>query len=320
MGKPFNFYSRFESGHRHDYINFTKSSLGGDRTKLPYGFLSSKPLLFLMVEECFILYCTIAFLRSLIGFTTIGFVFRAKDCIASQKIEHKIKVALLKAFKKIKKIHSISIVPFYTFAGLSEICDDWLYDFQFWDIEFLENTLDKSIIEKYVLSIKKQAKGRKVVCAIGKQDRSKGFDVFSSLYIENKFIQDNFYFVSGGKISEISDTQVKLFSDSGALVINERISNEQLVALYKSADLIWACYSPCYDQSSGVLGRAIQYNLPVIVRENSVVEFILSELQYENVLIEHLNALPDKTKIYEMKKSPTNKTIKSKNKFFDLIN
>jgi hypothetical protein len=145
---------------------------------------------------------------------------------------------------------------------------------------------------------------------------------FKCYRLENKFIQDNFYFASGGKISGVSDAQIKLFSNSGALVINERISNEQLVALSKSADLIWACYSPNYDQSSGVLERAIQYNLPTIVRGGSVAECILMELAYENVLIENFQILPyeNQIKSYEIKNSFFNQTRSSKNKFFELLN
>jgi hypothetical protein len=45
-----------------------------------------------------------------------------------------------------------------------------------------------------------------------------------------------------------------------------------LVALYKVSDVVWACYSPEYDQSSGELGRALQYKKAVIVRARSIAE------------------------------------------------
>jgi hypothetical protein len=321
MNKKFNFYSRFESGHREDYINFTKSNLGGNRTTLIYGFLNSKPLLFLMIEECFMLYCIIAFIRALLGFKTIGFVFRAKKCIASKQINHKIKVILLKYFKKFQNISSISIVPFYTCEGIAEICDDWLYDFQFWDMGFLEKNIQKTIVDSNVEYIKGIAKGRKVICAIGKQDQNKGFDVFSSLYILNKHLQEEYLFVSGGVINGILTSQIEKFISAGALVINERITNEMLIALYKSADLIWVCYSPNYDQSSGVLGRAIQYKLPVIVRTNSVVENIVDNLKHEKIAVDL------KTPILAFRKNSgqkcdefnSNEEIISRQKFFDII-
>jgi hypothetical protein len=319
MSSSFNFLSRFNSGHRQDYIDFTKTELGGERSGLISGIFSKKTLLFLMVEEWFALYCLVALIRSLFGLKTVGLLFRAQDCVSSLKFLHRIKFLILKGFKKFKNIRTVSIVPFSIYPGISDICDDWLYDFQFWDIRFFEKKLDMVVVQDHIKVIKQHAKGRQVVCAVGRQDKSKGFDSFSSLYINNKCIQDNFCFVSGGKISGISDSKINHFLTAGALVINEKISNEMIAALYKSADIIWACYSSNYDQSSGVLGRALQYSLPVIVRKGSIAESISIELDYKHADSGIFHHILDKASIYETKNPMSLDLINQKTKFFDII-
>ena len=44
------------------------------------------------------------------------------------------------------------------------------------------------------------------------------------------------------------------------------------VSLMRQADLLWCCYNPIYDQSSGIFGRAIQIGRPTIVRKGSCLE------------------------------------------------
>ena len=44
------------------------------------------------------------------------------------------------------------------------------------------------------------------------------------------------------------------------------------------SQFIWCCYSPEYDQASGVFGRAVQYGCIPIVREHSVIhKFCINE-------------------------------------------
>jgi hypothetical protein len=268
----FDFYSMSESGHRLEYIRFSESHLGALRV---YGWnlmATKKPLLFLMVEESFLLYVLVALFRSLLGRRTVGLVFRAKDCVQSNSLKLKIKYVIMRVLKYIDNIKSLSIVPFFVYSEAERICDDWIYDFQFWDRDFLESMMDENEVSRTMSKIKNAANGRKVICAVGKQDKSKGFDEFAKLYVESEELREKYLFVSGGKVSGIDDVLVQSFEDCGALLINRRISDSELVALYRASDIVWACYSPGYDQSSGILGRAIQYGKIVVVRCGSVIE------------------------------------------------
>lgn len=278
MSNSFNFYSRYESGHRKEYIEFTQLQLNGVRVNLLKGAFSRKPLFFLMIEELFFIYCVIAFLRSIFRLKTVGLVFRAKECAISNLLKHKVKRNLLSFFKNNKYIHSLSIIPFFVNKEIEKFCDDWIYDFQFSDIDFLYTLTDPIEVENFSHDIINKAGGRIIVSAIGKQDNSKGFDRFIQTYIASSEIQSNYAFVSGGKIAGISEALINEFENSGGIIINRRINDSELVALYEVSDYIWCCYSPSYDQSSGVLGRAIQFRKGVIVRNGSVAESISCNL------------------------------------------
>jgi len=275
----FNFYSRYESGHRKEYIEFTKVQLQGSRVSLLTGVFNRKPLLFLMIEELFFVFCVICCFRSLFRLKTVGLVFRAKECATSEHLKHKIKRYLLKYFKKSQYIQSLSIIPFFVHPEIESFCDDWIYDFQFSDIEFLYSLTESIEIKHFSADLIVKAKGRKIVCAVGKQDKNKGFDKFIENYITSNKLQKKYLFVSGGKVDEACTDLIKQFEMVGGVIINRRISDSELVAFYEVADHVWCCYSPSYDQSSGVLGRAIQFQKGVIVRKGSVVESISDNLK-----------------------------------------
>jgi len=268
----FDFYSMSESGHRLEYIKFSELELGGTRV-LGWDLLKTKrPLLFLMVEESFFLYVFVALIRVLFRRRTVGLIFRGRECVQRSSLRLKVKYCIMRILKRINNIRSISIVPFFVCPKIENICDDWIYDFQFWDKSFLESLTHKEEVDKTVELIKNKACGRKIICAIGKQDKDKGFDEFVRLYLSSEEIREEFLFVSGGKVGGIDEVLIKDFESSGGLLINRRISDSELVALYQGAEIVWVCYSPEYDQSSGVLGRALQYQKLVIVRQGSIAE------------------------------------------------
>lgn len=275
--KNFTFYSVNESGHRLEYIEFTESLLGGTRISGLDLLRTKKPLLFLMVEDSFFLYVIVALIRAMLGRRTAGLVFRAKECIGCSSLKLKIKYVAMYFLKFINSINSISIVPFFTYPAMENVCDGWIYDFQFWDREFLESRVDLKVTDVTSEELRAKANGRSIVCAVGKQDKNKGFDKFANLYLSSEDIRNKYLFVSGGKIDGVDLMIVDEFEKLGGCIINKRISDSELVGLYQAADIVWACYSPFYDQSSGVLGRALQYNKTVVVRRGSIADKLASK-------------------------------------------
>ena len=55
-------------------------------------------------------------------------------------------------------------------------------------------------------------------------------------------------------------------------MIDKRLSESEVLLLQNKCNILWACYVPTFDQSSGICGRALQLDKTVIVRKNSVAE------------------------------------------------
>ncbi|MHA2939517.1 hypothetical protein ACXJY6_14640 [Vibrio sp. RC27] len=309
----FNFYSRYESGHRLDYINFCSQYMNGERVSFKNMLTRKEPLLFLMIEENFFLYVLISLFRILLKRKTSGLLFRGVECTRGNSLRLKIKKNVLILLKYFENSKTISIIPFYLDRNLSDICDDWIYDFQFWDKEYLESQCNKLEVSRHEHEIKRIAAGRKIVSAIGKQDVNKGFDKFIEMSKKNN---EKLLFISAGKISDNCRHFINDIDDKNILFIDSFISNNQLVALYRSSDFIWNLYSPQYDQSSGVFGRTLQYKNKPIIRKGSVLEKIaLAEkldhisLEYNEIINTNLasgvNSLSTHQHFFENKQSST---------------
>lgn len=54
--------------------------------------------------------------------------------------------------------------------------------------------------------------------------------------------------------------------------------DEEILSLYKVADLVWCSDAPDDDQASGVFGRAIQTGVEPVFRKGSLPDRLLSEL------------------------------------------
>src|ERR1700685_4165033 len=51
----------------------------------------------------------------------------------------------------------------------------------------------------------------------------------------------------------------------------------------QSADLVWSCYAPDYNQSSGIHGRAVQLGIPVVVRRGSYIDALGKSLSHPSL-------------------------------------
>lgn len=66
----------------------------------------------------------------------------------------------------------------------------------------------------------------------------------------------------------------------GGVVFDRMVSDEELLSLYGASDLVWSCYSPHYNQSSGIFGRAFQLGKPSLVRESSYLADLADILEH----------------------------------------
>lgn len=291
-------YSRGIEGHRAAYIDFAGKLLGGARTDVRRMMFSPDPVLFLMIEEFFSLYVFIAIWRAVFGWNTVGLLFRPKPALYSKTIRLKIKKLILILLKKIKFVRTLSIVPASLDKNINKISSGWIYDFQLWDVvdknkspsavEVNKNLNDSVDVVRDVLQ---RAGGRKIIIAIGRQNFSKGFDLFAKICASGNW-GNEYFFVSGGRVDEECLGFKSQMERSDGYVIDRFISDEELNALYSVASLVWCVYSENYDQASGVLGRAVQFGIPVLVRNKSYSHRFCQEEGVAHLALENDSVLP----------------------------
>lgn len=280
-------YTRTLSGHRQSYLDFVKQNFGGEKIHGLTLFLNKGPVFFLMIEDNFMLYFFVAYIRSFFGQKTAGLLFRPKPALQANNFKLKIKLHLLKLLKKNSKVQTLSIVPVPLEPEIAEIVDDWIYDFQLWDItneqkkifEQLKYGMKPSIdLPEYqiVYDIKKYANGRPIVIALGAQNKEKGIYILADNI--QYFFENNYCVVVAGRFSSDSQIAKKSLEEGGTLIFDRFMTDEEILGLYAAADVVWCFYDPSYDQASGILGRAVQLGILPIVRLGSFSEkFCLSE-------------------------------------------
>lgn len=264
-------YSRGEAGHRGAYIRFVNGLLGTGRTTAAGTLMNSKPVFFLMIEDSFALYVLACLWRSLLGRRTVGLLFRPGPAAEGRSLKHKTKRFILKLLKLLPTVRTLTIVPFSIAPEFSEIADGWIYDLQLWDMSVAEcdDLLSGHRTELHA-DIAHAAAERSVIGAAGLQDRHKGFDIFANAWNGDVSLRERFLFAYGGKVAQSLDTIAADFATNGGFGLNRRVTDEELLDLYAASDAVWCLYDSTYDQASGILGRAVQFGIPAIVREGSL--------------------------------------------------
>jgi len=283
-------YSPSLAGHRKSYLELIQNAFDGQRLGYWGAVFSSRPVFFLMIEDSPIFYFCVGLFRSLFRRKTVGLLFRPKDLVEPRRYSHKIKRAMFALLKRVTSVKTLLIIPFYTDSRFKCLFDGWVYDFQLWDLEphdrvEFERVRSSNDCSELVEEVAGSRAGRLVMSSVGGQDRIKGFDRFSSAYIDNALIRENYLFVFGGKVKEF-EASVAPFSAAGGVARNRFLADEELISFYAFSDLVWCLYAPDYDQASGILGRAAQLGVPVLVRQSSLVHKICEKESIAHVALE----------------------------------
>jgi hypothetical protein len=233
-----------------------------------------------MIEDSFFLYVLVCLLRSMVGRRTVGLLFRLKPAVEGKGLRLLIKRNVLRCLVELHSVHTLSIVPTSLIPGSDAYVDSWVYDFQLWDVSREEMNLfncfascqfeGEEEARSLVKEIQSNAETRRIISAIGVQNEAKGFDLFSDIYENSLDIQREWCFVSGGKVHSNLKEKSELFDQAGGFLVDRFVSKVELIALYAVSDVVWCRYAEKYDQASGILGRAIQFGIPVVVRYGSL--------------------------------------------------
>jgi hypothetical protein len=273
---------RSEEGHRREYTAVLCEvirSLGGEPVVGPMRLknaFDSAPLLVPMLEEYTLLFAICAALRSLFGRRSVTLLFRPGPCIRPTTWRLVFKAAILRGLRHLKGVHILTILPFAVDPDFRKVATGWIYELQLWDM-LGRTPPPRTKMPEQVHGI---AAGRRVLMALGGQNAEKGFDQLARIWIAHPALRERWLFAAVGPVSEASREIAEAFMKEGGVVIDSYVDDEDLWSLYGAADLIWTCYAPSYNQSSGVFGRAFQAGIPTVIRQGAYLATLAELLDH----------------------------------------
>jgi hypothetical protein len=234
-----------------------------------------------MLEEHTVRFFGVALIRAMLGRRSVALVFRPAEAINSSALRHRIKRGGLRFLRRVSLVRILTILPFEVDPRFGELACDWIYDPQIWDLQRPHISKETPLSK----TVKAKSEGRRIVVAVGAQNHGKGFDYFVQLWIDRPELREAFCFVAAGKVVQSLGAASNAFEAAGGVLVNRFLEDEELLSLYGCADVIWSCYAPSYDQASGIFGRAVQFGMPVIVRQGSYLERIGRSLEHPLIVL-----------------------------------
>lgn len=240
----------------------------------PFGLrtiVARQPILAPQIEHSpagFLLTCLV---RALLGRRTVGLLLRPLPALIGTSLRLRLKRLTLRLLRLLPGTQVLTIVPFALEPGFARIAHGWIHDLQNWDMQ-LGSSADGDRGKQLSAAIRAEAGQRRICCAIGRQDRAKGFDRFARSFVGSPDLRGQMLFAFGGQAATDVARDAAMFAEAGGFALDRMISDAEIFGLYGAADLVWCVYDPAYDQASGILGRAMQLGIPVAVRPGSLIE------------------------------------------------
>lgn len=262
-------------GHRQSYLSILSGYLTAHGLTFTPPHKSAAASFFPMIEDNVPRFVVAAIICSIRKKPCVGLLFRPSECLRTDSLKYRFKGLLFRLLKKLPSVSVLTILPFSVEQAFAEVATGWIYDPQLWDLPDQDpGPIDTELKDR----IARAAQGRKLVIALGVQNRIKGFEFFARLWCEKASLRERYLFVAAGKVAiESADLAVKL-TECGGIIVNRFISDEELLSLYEIGDVIWACYAPDYNQASGIFGRSFQLAKNTIVRRGSHLVPLAAEL------------------------------------------
>ena len=286
-------YQKVDGGHRNGWA-LTIESMTGLTLKRKIGgvqdlqsILSAKVFFDLSIEDGVMSFFFISLIRALLRRKSIGIMLSPWDCYRPNKPSDKLRRFAFIMLKKLDHVKVICMIPFEMDERYRDIADDWIYDPEFWDMHAIEER--RSVVRNIAKSVKNTPTGKLRLLYLGSASSEKGFDFLAKLFLENKHMFTKFDLSIVGKISKPYQHIARHLREAGAHVVDEFVSDERMFSFIKKSSLMWCCYSPNYDASSGIFGRAIQFNKIPLVRSSSRLEKLAGLLGKHAVTFEFGN-------------------------------
>ena len=237
----------------------------------------SRRLLLSTFDDQAVVFALLALLRGIAGRPTVAFFLRPHDSIQSSTLKQRIKGFGCAWIKRIPHFKLVTFTPFTIEPRFAAVAHFGVHDPQYWD-QHDGSALRIPAATEWSVTIAERAAGRRIVVFPGYITGDKGFRFFTDILANNPGLAEQVLFVAAGPVQPESVASTTRFVAAGGLLVDRMLTDAELESLYGFADLIWCCYPPSYDQASGIYGRAIQFNVRVIVRRGSLIARLASSL------------------------------------------
>ena len=272
------------AGHRQHYINLLGSLFNLEPLCKAFGpklfvkLLQTNKLVLATFDDNILLGVCLSFARAILGKNTTSIVLRPSSCFIDEgasltaRLRGKLKFLCCSFINKFSRINLISIVSADFDPRFRKIARYFLIDPQFWDMH--DGTIlrepQKSPLSDEILKI---ANGRQIVSIFGTLTPIRGYDFLADIMATNPKFSDQILAVAAGKSLPGCEKINEKFEKCGGLLIDRYLTDQEMESLYLASHLVWSCYAPDYDFSSGIFGRAMQFGVSVVVRQDSFLEF-----------------------------------------------
>jgi hypothetical protein len=269
-------YVKATGGHRQSYLDTFSRLFGLAPVSGPIGpallrrFVAADRLLFATLDENMLGFPAVAAMRSRLGRPTVGLFLRPQTCFQAGRWYYPVKRRAFRLLRRLPGLTIATITPFDVAPHYAEVAHVGVADPQYWDLHGDDGPPrpGRTALSDDVVA---RAAGRRILCLVGGLSSVKGLSFLADALERHPRIADGVLVVGGGRVRPQDTDITGRLEAAGAIIVDRFISDAELDSLYGIADLIWSCYAPGYDQASGIFGRAVQYGVPPIVREGSLI-------------------------------------------------
>lgn len=281
-------YSTGADGHHPEYdavIARELAAIGVEAvfTKEVAVALTAPRVLFAMIDGNWRAFVLCALASCVSARRVSGLFFRPGECFRPAA-KYKFKRLAMRALRAAPRTKVVSIVPFSASPRLAEVAWDWVPDPQMWD---LGDETGGGCSTPLSAELVARAGGRPIVVALGEQNASKGFRSFCGVWSASAELRERRLFVAAGRVAPHLRAQAEVLRRLGGVVIDRRLSFDEMASLYRAAGMVWAVYHPNYDQASGIVGRAFQFGVPTILRRGSFMASVMREWEHPIVEVDY---------------------------------
>jgi hypothetical protein len=285
-------YDSSSAGHRETnqklLANLLKLQPYCARLNLRTAFLifRSPRLLLATFDDHAAMFAMLGVARGLAGRPTVGFFLRPHDSLRSGNLKQRMKGWGCRIIKRIPHFKLITFTPFAIEPQFEKVAHFGVHDPQYWD-QHDGTKLRSPCTTELSSELLRLAAGRRILVFPGYITRDKGFPFCTEILNQHPELRKDVLFVAAGRVQPDTQAEARLFVTSGGHLVDRRIADAEIESLYGIADFVWCCYTPDYDQASGIFGRAVQFNVRVIVRRNSLIARVASALDCPCVALDY---------------------------------